>query len=133
MLRWMARHIAADGERIEWATIMEDLEINVAHIQIAEINERAFKATTTLPFPSLIFHFCREMDSLRANVGALLGPAVEVPVSSPTVTGDDVVMTALFGDTMPPPYSSHTTRKRPLSGHTFDIEEARRLRKKERE
>uniref|UniRef100_M1D9L6 Integrase core domain containing protein n=1 Tax=Solanum tuberosum TaxID=4113 RepID=M1D9L6_SOLTU len=73
LLRWMAHHITENGERIEWAdnvvtwdrvvmlaTIMAGLEIDFSHILIAEIHERSFKTTTTLPFPCLIFHFCRE-------------------------------------------------------------------------
>uniref|UniRef100_M1D9B9 Integrase core domain containing protein n=1 Tax=Solanum tuberosum TaxID=4113 RepID=M1D9B9_SOLTU len=40
--------------------IMAGLEIDFAHILIAEIHKRAFKNTTTLPFPCLIFHLCRE-------------------------------------------------------------------------
>jgi len=39
---------------------MVGLEIDVTHILISEIHERALKDTTTLPFLCLIFQLCRE-------------------------------------------------------------------------
>jgi len=42
------------------AAIMVGLEIDVTHILISEIHERALKDTTTLPFLCLIFQLCRE-------------------------------------------------------------------------
>jgi len=42
------------------AAIMAELEIYVTHILIAEIHEGAFKATTTLHFPCLIFQLYRD-------------------------------------------------------------------------
>uniref|UniRef100_M1DUI5 Integrase core domain containing protein n=1 Tax=Solanum tuberosum TaxID=4113 RepID=M1DUI5_SOLTU len=41
------------------ATLVAGLAIGFARILIALIHERAFKTTTTLPFPCLIFHICR--------------------------------------------------------------------------
>jgi len=104
LLRWMARHIADEGERTKWvhnmtlpnrkailsfignfswtivrtrlsltqadnvvtwdravmlAALVAGRKIDFAQIPIAKIHERAFKTTTTLPFPCLIFHLCR--------------------------------------------------------------------------
>uniref|UniRef100_M1DV82 Putative plant transposon protein domain-containing protein n=1 Tax=Solanum tuberosum TaxID=4113 RepID=M1DV82_SOLTU len=42
------------------AVILSHLEVDFACILIAEIHERVFKATTTLPFPYLIFQLCRD-------------------------------------------------------------------------
>uniref|UniRef100_M1DA03 Putative plant transposon protein domain-containing protein n=1 Tax=Solanum tuberosum TaxID=4113 RepID=M1DA03_SOLTU len=42
------------------AAVVAGLEMNFSHMLIAEIHERAFKATTTLPFPCLIFYICRD-------------------------------------------------------------------------
>uniref|UniRef100_M1DD33 Integrase core domain containing protein n=1 Tax=Solanum tuberosum TaxID=4113 RepID=M1DD33_SOLTU len=53
--------------------------------------------------------------------------------SYPAVPEDEMVMTTLFGDTMQPPDSSRTAGRHPLSDHTFDTKETRRLRKKERQ
>lgn len=40
-------------------TIIAELELNLAQILNVEIYERAFKITTTLPFPCFIFHLCK--------------------------------------------------------------------------
>ncbi|KAG5594966.1 hypothetical protein H5410_036198 [Solanum commersonii] len=102
---WLAKYIAADGERAEWvatprlgilkatlnfvakffcllvrnivsptkadnqlpwdravmvAALVAGVEIDVACMLLAEIHERAFKTSTTYPFPCLIFHLCRD-------------------------------------------------------------------------
>uniref|UniRef100_M1D987 Integrase core domain containing protein n=1 Tax=Solanum tuberosum TaxID=4113 RepID=M1D987_SOLTU len=75
--------------------------------------------------------FQMELASLRAKVDALLAPTDIVPESAPAVPEDEVVMTDLFGDTMPPSDSSCVVGKSHRSDHTSDTEEARRLRKKE--
>uniref|UniRef100_M1DGP6 Integrase core domain containing protein n=1 Tax=Solanum tuberosum TaxID=4113 RepID=M1DGP6_SOLTU len=41
------------------AAMVSDLEIDFSRIMILMIHERAFKFTTTFPFPCLIFQFCR--------------------------------------------------------------------------
>uniref|UniRef100_M1DX05 Integrase core domain containing protein n=1 Tax=Solanum tuberosum TaxID=4113 RepID=M1DX05_SOLTU len=43
------------------AALVAGMDINFARILIAEIHKRAFKATTTLPFPCFIFHLCRDI------------------------------------------------------------------------
>uniref|UniRef100_M1DXE6 Integrase core domain containing protein n=1 Tax=Solanum tuberosum TaxID=4113 RepID=M1DXE6_SOLTU len=43
------------------ATLVVGLEVDFAHMLIAEIHEKAFKSTTTLPFPCLIFQLCRDV------------------------------------------------------------------------
>ncbi|WMV45470.1 hypothetical protein MTR67_038855 [Solanum verrucosum] len=66
-----------------------------------------------------------ELASLRADVDVLLAPSEIAPEGAPTVEKDEVVVTALFGDTMPPPDSSRVAGKRHCSNHTFDTKEAR--------
>ena len=42
------------------STRVAGLEVDFVHILIVQIHERAFKATTTLPFPNLILELCRD-------------------------------------------------------------------------
>uniref|UniRef100_M1DGJ9 Integrase core domain containing protein n=1 Tax=Solanum tuberosum TaxID=4113 RepID=M1DGJ9_SOLTU len=42
------------------AALVTGFEIDFAHMLIAEIHERAFKASTTYPFPCLILQLCRD-------------------------------------------------------------------------
>uniref|UniRef100_M1DZJ6 Integrase core domain containing protein n=1 Tax=Solanum tuberosum TaxID=4113 RepID=M1DZJ6_SOLTU len=58
--RTQADNVVTWDRAVMIATLMEGLEINFSRILIIEINERSFKTTTTLPFPCLIFHHCRE-------------------------------------------------------------------------
>uniref|UniRef100_M1DID1 Integrase core domain containing protein n=1 Tax=Solanum tuberosum TaxID=4113 RepID=M1DID1_SOLTU len=43
------------------ATLVAGMVVDFAHMLILEIHERAFKATTTLPFPCLIFQLSRDV------------------------------------------------------------------------
>jgi len=105
IILWLARYIAADGERAEWvatprlgirkatltfvakffwllvrnrvsptkadnyvtwdravmvAALVAGVEIDFARMLLAEIHERAFRTSTTYPFPCLIFHLCKD-------------------------------------------------------------------------
>ncbi|KAG5585141.1 hypothetical protein H5410_045575 [Solanum commersonii] len=82
--------------------LVAGVEIDFARMLLAEIHERAFRTSTTYPFPCLIFHLCRDsrvpiwhcdklvqptgaldIDLIRdeANVAALhREPQVEVPL-----------------------------------------------------
>uniref|UniRef100_M1DZ10 Integrase core domain containing protein n=1 Tax=Solanum tuberosum TaxID=4113 RepID=M1DZ10_SOLTU len=123
VLLWLARYIAADGERVEWVAaprlgirkatlnfvakffwllvrnrlsptkannqvtwdravmvvaLVAGVEIDFARMLLAEIHERAFRISTTYPFPCLIFHLCRDSgvpiwhcDKLVHSTGAL--------------------------------------------------------------
>lgn len=42
------------------AALVVGLEVYFSCMLIAEIHESAFKATTTLPFPCLIFQLCKD-------------------------------------------------------------------------
>ncbi|WMV46732.1 hypothetical protein MTR67_040117, partial [Solanum verrucosum] len=69
---------------------------------------------------------------IRSDVDALLTPAEVVRDTAPEVEEDEVVMSALFGDTMPPPNPSRAAGKcYHSSEHNADTDEARRSRKKE--
>uniref|UniRef100_M1DQ34 Integrase core domain containing protein n=1 Tax=Solanum tuberosum TaxID=4113 RepID=M1DQ34_SOLTU len=55
-LCWLAHQLATDGECVEWFStpslaLVAGLEADFARMLIVKIHERAFKATTTLPFP----------------------------------------------------------------------------------
>uniref|UniRef100_M1DXJ9 Integrase core domain containing protein n=1 Tax=Solanum tuberosum TaxID=4113 RepID=M1DXJ9_SOLTU len=71
----------------------------------------------------------KHLDAFELRV--LESPPETEPESASMVSADEVVMTALFRDIMPPPDSSYTTGKRPRSDRTTDTDEAHRLRKKE--
>uniref|UniRef100_M1DIX6 Integrase core domain containing protein n=1 Tax=Solanum tuberosum TaxID=4113 RepID=M1DIX6_SOLTU len=53
-------NVVTRDQAVMLAAIMAGLQIDFFRILIAEIHKRAFKTTTTLPFPCLIFHLCRE-------------------------------------------------------------------------
>uniref|UniRef100_M1DTQ1 Integrase core domain containing protein n=1 Tax=Solanum tuberosum TaxID=4113 RepID=M1DTQ1_SOLTU len=77
ILHWLTSHIAIDEERasrvyptqednvLTWdravmvVALVVGFEIDFDRMLIAEIHERDFRATTTLPFPYLIFQLCR--------------------------------------------------------------------------
>ncbi|KAK4737437.1 hypothetical protein R3W88_001134 [Solanum pinnatisectum] len=75
----------------------------------------------------------KELEGLHANIVVLLAPPETEPEYAPTTPGDDVMMSALFGDNMLPPDSSPIAGKRPCSGCTSDDVKAPRLRKRERQ
>uniref|UniRef100_M1DI66 Integrase core domain containing protein n=1 Tax=Solanum tuberosum TaxID=4113 RepID=M1DI66_SOLTU len=75
----------------------------------------------------------KELESLSADVDVLLAPLETEPESAPTAPVDDVVMSALYGDDMLPPDSSHAIGKRPRSGRTSDDTEAEGVRNRERQ
>uniref|UniRef100_M1DS47 Integrase core domain containing protein n=1 Tax=Solanum tuberosum TaxID=4113 RepID=M1DS47_SOLTU len=57
--RTQANNMVTWDKVVMVATLVAGLELDFARIFIAEIHERAFKTTTTLPFLCLIFHLCR--------------------------------------------------------------------------
>lgn len=63
------------------AAIIAGLEIDFASILIAEIHERDFRTTTTLPFPCLIFHLCREASVPVWNCDRLLDATKTLDIS----------------------------------------------------
>uniref|UniRef100_M1DKP5 Integrase core domain containing protein n=1 Tax=Solanum tuberosum TaxID=4113 RepID=M1DKP5_SOLTU len=78
--------------------------------------------------------FQQELSSLYADIDTLLPtpPKTELE-SAPNAPVDELVMTALFGNDMPPPDSSHAAGKGPCFGRTSDGAEAQRLKKNERQ
>uniref|UniRef100_M1DUR4 Integrase core domain containing protein n=1 Tax=Solanum tuberosum TaxID=4113 RepID=M1DUR4_SOLTU len=69
---------------------------------------------------------------LRFDVDALLAPAETVLEAEPMDEANDMMMTALFGDTMPPPDPTPAAGNcHRFSDHNFNTEEARRPIKKE--
>jgi len=170
IILWLARYIAADGERAEWvatprlgirkatltfvakffwllvrnrvsptkadnyvtwdravmvAALVAGVEIDFARMLLAEIHERAFRTSTTYPFPCLIFHLCRDSgvpiwhcDKLVHPTGALdIGlirdeanvaaprrePQIEVPPLGPDLA--DTVGQAQGGDPIIPDHA----------------------------
>uniref|UniRef100_M1DHP0 Integrase core domain containing protein n=1 Tax=Solanum tuberosum TaxID=4113 RepID=M1DHP0_SOLTU len=65
--------------------------------------------------------------------GPIHGPwvASTAPEANPAAEEDDVVMTALIEDVMPPPDSYRAAGKRLRSDNTSDIDEAQRFKKKD--
>uniref|UniRef100_M1D8L4 Integrase core domain containing protein n=1 Tax=Solanum tuberosum TaxID=4113 RepID=M1D8L4_SOLTU len=110
---------------------MMDAKIQAVHkhldafeLRILERNEPTIDVTT----------FEMELARLRSDVDALLSLDEVVPETIPGVEEDEVVMSAFFGVTMPPPDPSRAAGKRHCSSeHTFDADEARRARKRKRQ
>uniref|UniRef100_M1DIV7 Integrase core domain containing protein n=1 Tax=Solanum tuberosum TaxID=4113 RepID=M1DIV7_SOLTU len=149
ILLWLARYIVVDGQRemgqhtvlrvsptkadnaLTWdravmvAALVDGFKIDCAPILLAEIHERAFRITNTLPFLYMIFQLCRDFgvpiwhcDKLvrvtgtldiglfqdGANVAAPRhGPQIEVPPLRENLV-DDVKQ--MQGDSPAPP--AHT-------------------------
>ncbi|KAG5619638.1 hypothetical protein H5410_004856 [Solanum commersonii] len=119
VILWLAKYIAADGERAEWvaaprlgirkatltfvakffwllvrnrvsptkadnqvtwdravmvAALVAGVEIDFARMLLAEIHERAFRTSTTYPFPCLIFQLCRDSGVLIWYCDRLVHP-----------------------------------------------------------
>lgn len=85
------------------------------------------------PGPAIdITTFYTELNSLYTDVDALLANDKTVSEIAPVDVADDMVMTDLFGDFMPPPYPSRVAGKRHhSSNHTSNTKEARWARKRE--
>ncbi|KAK4717943.1 hypothetical protein R3W88_016281 [Solanum pinnatisectum] len=75
--------------------------------------------------------FKTELANLHADVDGFLAPSDIAPEVAPAAEEDEMVMTDLFRDDMPPLVSSRAARKRHHSNHTSDTDEARRLKIKE--
>ncbi|WMV33243.1 hypothetical protein MTR67_026628 [Solanum verrucosum] len=56
----LADNVVTEDRAVMLAAMIVGLEIDFACIYIAKIHEKAFRAATTLPFPSLIFLQCRD-------------------------------------------------------------------------
>uniref|UniRef100_M1DKD1 Integrase core domain containing protein n=1 Tax=Solanum tuberosum TaxID=4113 RepID=M1DKD1_SOLTU len=97
--------------------------------KIQEVHKRldAFQLSVLeRPAPTIdVTTFQTELASLRADIDALLSPTETVTEVEPVVEEDEVVMTALFGDIMPPLDPSYVAGKRHYSDHTSNTEEAR--------
>uniref|UniRef100_M1DUW8 Integrase core domain containing protein n=1 Tax=Solanum tuberosum TaxID=4113 RepID=M1DUW8_SOLTU len=100
ILPWMQRSIAEFEARMEQ---MMDQKFQAVHKHLDVFDLRVLeRSTLTIDVTA----FQTELASLRADVAALLGPVEKVPEFAPTVREDEVAMTSLLGDTMPPPNSS---------------------------
>uniref|UniRef100_M1DFS1 Integrase core domain containing protein n=1 Tax=Solanum tuberosum TaxID=4113 RepID=M1DFS1_SOLTU len=70
------------------AALVAGFEIDFARMLIAEIHERAFKASTTYPFPCLIFQLCRD-SGVPANVAAPhREPQIDLPLLGAYLVAD---------------------------------------------
>ena len=107
------------------AALVAGVEIDFARMLLAEIHKRAFRTSTTYPFPCLIFHLCRDSgvpiwhcDKLVHPTGALdIGlirdeanvaaprrePQIEVPPLVPDLA--DTVGQAQGGDPIIPDHA----------------------------
>uniref|UniRef100_M1DY69 Integrase core domain containing protein n=1 Tax=Solanum tuberosum TaxID=4113 RepID=M1DY69_SOLTU len=146
---WLAKHIVANGEHAEWVTtprlgsptktdnqltwdravmvapLVAGLEIDFSHMLLTEIHDRAFKTSTTYPFPYLIFQLCKDFgvpiwhyDILTHSTGSLdiglirdgvdvVEPRREPQVEVPPLGADlaDTVEQAQGGDPIIPDHT----------------------------
>uniref|UniRef100_M1DUS9 Integrase core domain containing protein n=1 Tax=Solanum tuberosum TaxID=4113 RepID=M1DUS9_SOLTU len=87
------------------------------------------------PCPTIeVTTFQIELTRLRSYVDALLAFVETVPEPTPEDEVDEVVMTTLFGDTMPPPDPSREPGKSTRSSEqTSAVKEARQAKKREKQ
>ncbi|XP_049371951.1 uncharacterized protein LOC125836840 [Solanum verrucosum] len=107
---------------------MMDVKIQVVHKRLDAFELRVLER----PCPTNdVTTFQMELTRLRSDVDALLSSAETVPEPTPE---DEVVMTALFGDTMPSPDPSREPGKGTRSSEqTSAAEEARRAKKRKKQ
>uniref|UniRef100_M1DTW5 Integrase core domain containing protein n=1 Tax=Solanum tuberosum TaxID=4113 RepID=M1DTW5_SOLTU len=132
VILWLARVSPTKTDnQVTWdravmvAALVAGAEIDFALMLLAEIHERAFRTSTTYPFPCLIFHLCRDSgvsiwhcDRLVHPTGALdIGlirdeanvaasrrePQIEVPPLGPDLA--DTVGQAQGGDPIIPDHT----------------------------
>uniref|UniRef100_M1DNR8 Integrase core domain containing protein n=1 Tax=Solanum tuberosum TaxID=4113 RepID=M1DNR8_SOLTU len=124
---WMQRSILESEQKMEH---IMDWKIQVIHKCLDAFELRVLERTA----PTIdVSTFQMELASLHANVDALFSSTHIVPETTSAIREDEVVMTALFSETMPPPNSSRVARKHHRSDHTSDTDEARILKKKDRQ
>ncbi|WMV58828.1 hypothetical protein MTR67_052213 [Solanum verrucosum] len=108
---------------------MMERKIQVVHKRLDAFELRVLER----PAPTIdVTTFQTELASLCSDVASLLAPIETVSEAAPKIEEDEVVMTALFGDTVPPPDPSRTAGKHHHSSdHTSNANEAQRARKRE--
>ena len=79
--RWMALHLSVDGEgAVLIAAMIAGFKVDFAWLLKSVMHERAFKVTTTYPFPCMIFAICRSAGVPIWNVDQLKTPEGTVDV-----------------------------------------------------
>uniref|UniRef100_M1DJ30 Integrase core domain containing protein n=1 Tax=Solanum tuberosum TaxID=4113 RepID=M1DJ30_SOLTU len=115
---WMLRTVEESEARIER---MIDPKIQAVNKRLDAFELRVLER----PGPTIdAIAFHTELASLPIDVSSLLAPIETVSEDAPEVEVDEVVMTVLFGDTVPPPDPSRTTGRHNSSEHTSDADEA---------
>ncbi|KAG5585795.1 hypothetical protein H5410_046229 [Solanum commersonii] len=91
VILWLAKYIIVDGERakvsptkvdnqVTWdraimvAALVAGLEIDFAPMLLAKIHDRAFRTSTTYPFPCLIFQLCKDFGVSICHYDRLIHP-----------------------------------------------------------
>ncbi|WMV46721.1 hypothetical protein MTR67_040106 [Solanum verrucosum] len=110
MRPWMQRSIEESKAPMER---MMDAKIQAVHKRLDAFKLRVLERHA----PTIdVTTFRMELARLRSDVDALLSPAETVSKTAPEV---EVVMTSLFGDTMPPLDPSCATGKRHRSSDSY--------------
>uniref|UniRef100_M1DFF3 Integrase core domain containing protein n=1 Tax=Solanum tuberosum TaxID=4113 RepID=M1DFF3_SOLTU len=126
---WMQRAIAEFEARVEQRMEnMMDQKVQVIHQRLDSFELRVIeRSALTVDVTTLQ----NEIESLRVNVTIFLAPPETELESAPMAPVEDMVLSALFRDGMPSPYSSRISGKRPRSGRTSDDTKAERAMKRE--
>uniref|UniRef100_M1DVG6 Integrase core domain containing protein n=1 Tax=Solanum tuberosum TaxID=4113 RepID=M1DVG6_SOLTU len=119
------------------AAFVAGVKIDFARMLLAEIHERAFKTSTTYPFPSPTIDlscFQAKLVSLRTDVDAILATPTVEPQAAPAALADDTVLDALFSGTTEEKFApTHTKGKRHRSSRTEEEKALKRQRRQEKE
>uniref|UniRef100_M1DKM7 Integrase core domain containing protein n=1 Tax=Solanum tuberosum TaxID=4113 RepID=M1DKM7_SOLTU len=114
------------------AALVAGFEIDFVCMLLAEIHERTFRSTTTLPFSCMNFQLCRDgEDNLQADLDAILCSPTDELESAPTALVDDTVLDSLFSEDIALPEPTCACGKSPRSNRISNTTEDAREKKQE--
>uniref|UniRef100_M1DFF5 Integrase core domain containing protein n=1 Tax=Solanum tuberosum TaxID=4113 RepID=M1DFF5_SOLTU len=127
MKSWMQKSIAESEARME---SMMDQKVQAIHKRLDVFKLRVLEQPAPVTDMS---SFLTELDSLRADLDAIIVPPTDEPESVHNVLVDDTVLGALFSDDIAQPKPTCSREKRHHSSHISDTTEDARARKRERQ
>uniref|UniRef100_M1DJD9 Integrase core domain containing protein n=1 Tax=Solanum tuberosum TaxID=4113 RepID=M1DJD9_SOLTU len=109
---------------------MMDQKVQVIHKCLDAFELRVLER----PAPATdLSSFRTELDSLRADIDAIIATPTDEPESAPTALADDTVLDVIFSDDIAQPEPTRARGKWHRSSHISDTTEDARARKRERQ